>query len=54
MKSILKDAGIMDRIHALSMKTYTVEEFKAQYKGKAEEVLCRGGMKLEKKTKGNE
>lgn len=41
----------MDKIHALSLKTDTVQEFKTTYKDKAEEMLCRGGGKYDKKLK---
>jgi hypothetical protein len=45
----LKTSGIMSKIHAVSIKTDTVDEFRTNYKDKAEEVLCRGGSKYEKK-----
>jgi hypothetical protein len=39
----------MSKIHAVSIKTHTVDEFKASYKEKADEILCLGGSKYEKK-----
>lgn len=39
----------MDKIHAVSLKTHTVDEFKENYRDKADEILCRGGGKYEKK-----
>ena len=41
----------MDQVHAVSLKTDTIEEFKNIYKHEAEEILCRGGSKYEKKIK---
>lgn len=49
VKGVLKDAGIMNKVHAVSLKTHTVDEFKKNYSEKAEEILCRGGGKYEKK-----
>ena len=49
VKGILKESGIMDKIHAVSLKTDTIDEFKTTHKEKAEEILCRGGSKFEKK-----
>ena len=39
----------MDKIHAVSIKTDTVEECKLAFPGKAEEIFCRGGGKMDKK-----
>lgn len=39
----------MNKVHAVSIKTHTVDEFKTNFKDKAEEILCRGGSKFEKK-----
>lgn len=46
---MLKTSGIMNKIHAVSIKTDTVDEFKTNHREKAEELLCRGGSKYEKK-----
>lgn len=54
MKGILKETGLMDKIHAVSLKTHTVQEFRENYKDKAEEILCRGGGKYEKKMAAKE
>lgn len=49
VNSVLKTAGIMNKVHAVSIKTHTVDEFQTNFKEKADEVLCRGGSKYEKK-----
>jgi len=41
----------MSKIHALSLKTDTIEEYKQANKNKPEEMPCRGGSKYEKKQK---
>ncbi len=51
MQNILKGEGIMSKIHALSLKTDTIEEYKQANKNKPEEMPCRGGSKYEKKQK---
>ena len=41
----------MAEIHALSMKTDTLAEFRQTHKHKAEEMLCRGGSKFDQKQR---
>ena len=43
VKNILKEEGVMSSIHALSIKTDTVEEYRHVYKDKADETLRRSG-----------
>lgn len=50
VKNILKEEGVMSSIHALSIKTDTVEEYRHVEKDhSSEEIPCRSGYKAEKK-----
>ena len=51
VNKILKEEGIMDKIHALSMTTHTDSEFETAHPHKAAEYPCRGGSKFDKKNK---
>lgn len=52
VKDAIKEAGVMDQIHALSLKTHTIEEFENNYPEQAAEKLqCRGGSKYDKKNR---
>lgn len=49
VKDLLKDQGIMDRIHALSMTTRTEAELEQSDTEKARRYPCLGGSKFDKK-----
>jgi BolA protein len=51
VKGILKDEGLMEKVHAVSLKTDTVQECKKAFPKQAEEMLCRGGGKMDKMNK---
>lgn len=48
VKSILKEEGVMDKIHALSMTTHTEDEMETKHPEKAQRYPCRGGSKFDK------
>jgi BolA family transcriptional regulator, general stress-responsive regulator len=51
VKDLLKEKGIMDKIHALSMTTRTILELETSDPEKARKYPCLGGSKFDKDNK---